>query len=204
VDSTPAVSAAARDFGGWVRREWCGLDKRAYALAWIAYLRSGGPVPQVPAVLSAPDAQVIRMRLTAAFPDLRPGAAGRAVSLPEQADAAGAGLAARLTPAPGTGQEPSGASPASPVGDPTGEALFVMPGAGLPEGTVPLAELTPWDGPRRPERLLYPDGTPLTIRNQGEDADRTWRGTAAGAAPATEDHAPGRLQVCAGPQGDAA
>ena len=133
-----------------MRREWCGLDKRAYALAWIAYLRSGGPVPQAPAVLSTPDAQVIRMRIAAAFPDLRPGAAGRAVSLPEQADAAGAGLAARLTPAPGTGQEPSGASPASPVGDPTGEALFVMPGAGLPEGTVPLAELTPWDGPRRP------------------------------------------------------
>ena len=195
VDSTPAASAAARDLGGWVRREWCGLDKRAYALAWIAYLRSGGPVPQAPAVLSTPDAQVIRMRIAAAFPDLRPGAAGRAVSLPEQADAAGAGLAARLAPAPGTGQEPSGASPASPVGDPTGEALFVMPGAGLPEGTVPLAELTPWDGPRRPERLLHPDGTPLTIRNQGEDADRTWRGTAAGAAPATEDHAPGRLQV---------
>jgi hypothetical protein len=161
VVSVPAVSAAERDLGGWVRQEWRGLDKRAYALAWIAHLRGGGPVPQAPAVLGTLDAQLIRMRIAAAFPDPRPGTAGRAVSSAE----------------------------------PAGEALFVMPGAGLPEGTVPLAEPTPWDGPRRPKRLLYPDGTPLTIRNQGEDADRTWRGTAAGAAPATGDHAPGRLQV---------
>jgi hypothetical protein len=195
VGSTPAASAAARDLGGWVRREWRGLDKRAYALAWIAHLRGGGPVPQAPAVLSTLDAQLIRMRIAAAFPDLRPGTAGRAVSSPEQAAAGGAGLAARLAPAPGTGQEPSEASPVRPIGEPAGEALFIVPGAGLPEGTVPLAEPTPWDGPRRPERLLYPDGTPLTIRNQGEDADRTWPGTAAGAAPATGDHTPGRLQV---------
>ena len=194
--SAPAVSAAARDLGGWVRREWLGLDKRAYALAWIAYLRGGGAAPQAPAVLSTLDAQQIRVRIAAAFPDLRPGAAGRDMSSPEQAIApAGGGLTARLAPAPDTGQEPSEASLASPAGEPAGDALFVVPDAGLPEGTVPLAEPTPWGGPRRPDRPLYPNDTPLTIRNQGEDADRTWRGTAAGAAPATEDHAPGRLQV---------
>jgi hypothetical protein len=82
-----------------------------------------------------------------------------------------------------------------PTGEPAGDALFALPGAGLPDGTVPLTEPAPWDGPRRPERLLYPNGTPLAVRNQGEDVDQTWHGTAAGAAPAAGDHAPGRLQV---------
>ena len=80
-------------------------------------------------------------------------------------------------------------------------------------GTPPAARTSPrpscrrepsrWPGtPRgqanlRPERLLYADRTPLTIRGQGEDGDQALPATAAGAvpAPAGSDYGPGRLQV---------
>jgi N12 class adenine-specific DNA methylase/superfamily I DNA/RNA helicase len=66
-----------------------------------------------------------------------------------------------------------------------------------PEGTQPLAGHTGWAGNLRPERLLYADGTPLTIRGQGEDSDQALPATAAGVipAPADSDYGPGRLQV---------
>jgi N12 class adenine-specific DNA methylase len=67
--------------------------------------------------------------------------------------------------------------------------------AGPPDGTQTVTAHTEWGGPLRPERLLYADGTPLTIRGQGEDGDQVLQVTAAGAAPAGSDHAPGRLQV---------
>ena len=49
----------------------------------------------------------------------------------------------------------------------------------------------------RPERLLYADETPLTIRGQGEDDDQALPATAVGVipAPADSDYGPGRLQV---------
>jgi hypothetical protein len=75
------------------------------------------------------------------------------------------------------------------------EALFYMPGAGLPAGTEPLAEPAPWGGLVRPWRLLYPEGTTLTVRGQGEDADQTWQGSAAGAVAAAGGTAQGRLQA---------
>ena len=69
--------------------------------------------------------------------------------------------------------------------------------AGPPAGTQPLAAHTGWAGDLRPERLLYADGTPLTIRGQGDDNDQMLPATAAGTvpAPADSDYGPGRLQV---------
>ena len=66
-----------------------------------------------------------------------------------------------------------------------------------PEGTQPLAGHAGWAGNLRPERLLYPDGTPLIIRGQGENGDQALPATAAGAvpAPAGSDYGTGRLQV---------
>ena len=66
-----------------------------------------------------------------------------------------------------------------------------------PDGTQPLAAHTGWAGNLRPERLLYADGTPLTIRGQGDDNDQVLPATAAGAvpAPADSDYGSGRLQV---------
>ena len=56
---------------------------------------------------------------------------------------------------------------------------------------------TGWAGNLRPERLLYADGTPLTIRGQGDDNDQVLPATAAGAVPAPGDseYGSGRLQV---------
>ena len=69
--------------------------------------------------------------------------------------------------------------------------------AGPPGGTQPLAAHTGWAGNLRPERLLYADGTPLTIRGQGDDNDQVLPATAAGAVPAPGDseYGSGRLQV---------
>ena len=69
--------------------------------------------------------------------------------------------------------------------------------AGPPEGTQPVTAHTGWAGDLRPERLLYADGTPLTIRGQGDDNDQVLPATAAGTvpAPADSDYGPGRLQV---------
>ena len=69
--------------------------------------------------------------------------------------------------------------------------------AGPPDRTQPLAAHTGWAGNLRPERLLYADGTPLTIRGQGDDNDQVLPATAAGAVPAPGDseYGSGRLQV---------
>ena len=66
-----------------------------------------------------------------------------------------------------------------------------------PDGTQPLAAHTGWAGNLRPERLLYADGTPLTIRGQGDDNDQVLPATAAGAVPAPGDseYGAGQLQV---------
>ena len=68
---------------------------------------------------------------------------------------------------------------------------------GLPDGTRPLASHTAWGGTLRPERLLYADGTALTVYGQGDDGDQAWPATAAGAVPASADseYGPGLLQV---------
>jgi N12 class adenine-specific DNA methylase len=86
-----------------------------------------------------------------------------------------------------TAAEPAPAAPGGPDSAP----------ARLPEGTRPLAGHTAWAGDLRPERLLYADGTPLTIRGQGEDGNQTLPATAAGTVPAPpgSDYGPGRLQV---------
>ena len=69
--------------------------------------------------------------------------------------------------------------------------------AGPPDGTRPIAAHTGWAGNLRPERLLYADGTALTIRGQGDGNDQVLQATAAGAVPAPGDseYGPGRLQV---------
>ena len=66
-----------------------------------------------------------------------------------------------------------------------------------PEGTQPLAGHARWAGNLRPERLLYPDGTLLTIRGQGQDNGQALPATAAGVIPAPvgSGYGPGRLQV---------
>ena len=86
-------------------------------------------------------------------------------------------------------------APAAPGGYAPGGPDFAP--AQLPEGTQPLAGHTAWAGDLRPERLLYADLTPLTIRGQGEDGNQALPATAAGAvpAPAGSDYGPGRLQV---------
>jgi N12 class adenine-specific DNA methylase len=78
----------------------------------------------------------------------------------------------------------------------TGQAAAPGPPR-LPEGTQPLAGHTRWAGNLRPERLLYADGTPLTIHGQGDNNDQALPATAAGAIPAPpgSDYGPGRLQV---------
>ena len=85
----------------------------------------------------------------------------------------------------GTGTPASGQSPASTGADTP------------PDGTQPLTGHQPWGGTLRPERLVYPDGTPLTVYGQGEDGDETWQATAAGAVPAPQDseQGPGLLQI---------
>ena len=83
----------------------------------------------------------------------------------------------------------------------TGQAAAAEAAPGTPsrppEGTQPLAGHAGWGGNLRPERLLYADETPLTIRGQGEANDQALPATAAGVipAPADSDYGPGRLQV---------
>ena len=83
----------------------------------------------------------------------------------------------------------------------TGQAAAAEAAPGTPprppEGTQPLAGHAGWGGNLRPERLLYADGTPLTIRGQGEANGQALPATAAGVipAPADSDYGPGRLQV---------
>jgi N12 class adenine-specific DNA methylase len=68
--------------------------------------------------------------------------------------------------------------------------------SGVPEGTQPVPGHQGWGGTMRPERLLYPDGTALTVSGLGEDGGEWRRGTAAGSIAATEpEHGRGRLQV---------
>ena len=78
-------------------------------------------------------------------------------------------------PVPGRAAAPAGAEPpgtAVPAdgsiaaGADSGPGLPAAPAspAGPPAGTRPLAGHQPWNGPRRPERLVYADGTPLTVR----------------------------------------
>ena len=71
------------------------------------------------------------------------------------------------------------------------------PAPAPPDGTRPLAAHTGWAGNLRPERLLYADGTPLSIRGQGDDNDQARPATAAGAVPAPggSEYGSGRLQV---------
>ena len=83
----------------------------------------------------------------------------------------------------------------------TGQAAAAEAAPGTPsrppEGTQPLAGHAGWGGNLRPERLLYADETPLTIRGQGEANDQALPATAVGVipAPADSDYGPGRLQV---------
>ncbi|MDQ2876817.1 MAG: hypothetical protein M3Y33_19245, partial [Actinomycetota bacterium] len=84
-----------------------------------------------------------------------------------------AGDEAAATEGNETGAMTTPAAPAAPVTPPmTGQA-------GPPDGTQPVTAHTEWGGPQRPERLLYADGTPLTVRGQGEDGDQAWQATAA-------------------------
>ena len=73
-----------------------------------------------------------------------------------------------------------------------------LPGqAARPEDTHPLTQDAPWNGPIHPDLTVYQDGTMLTVRFQGPDADQTWHGTAAGIVPGDGPHEPGLLQVVA-------
>src|SRR5215472_18108647 len=101
--------------------------------------------------------------------------------IPAPADPAPGAAAQAAAPARGLGGP--AAATAGPAAPPAEEPLVTAPGAGLPQGTEPVTSPAPWGGPRRPGLLLYPDDTLLAVRGQGEDADQTWPGAAAGAAP---------------------
>jgi len=113
------------------------------------------------------------------------------------------------SPAPATDTAPP-AAPGQPATIAEDAGVIASPGtptaparhdqhdtAGPPDGTQPLAAHTGWTGNLRPERLLYADGTPLTIRGQGDDNDQALPATAVGtvSAPADSEYGPGRLQV---------
>jgi N12 class adenine-specific DNA methylase len=99
-------------------------------------------------------------------------------------------------------RKPGGtATKAAPLRPATGQAAAAEGAPGTPprppEGTQPLAGHAGWAGNLRPERLLYADETPLTIRGQGEANDQALPATAVGVipAPTDSDYGPGRLQV---------
>ena len=120
--------------------------------------------------------------------------------------------AAPETAAPGEPVPPAETEPAVAPAEPLDGLFAAEPGpppagqspastdasAGtLPDGTWPLAGHTAWGGTLHPERLVYADGTPLTVYGQGEDGDQTRQATAAGAVSAPQDsgQGPGLLQV---------
>ena len=93
---------------------------------------------------------------------------------------------------------PAGAAEAAgPAAPAPAAAPDERPAPAPPDGTRPLAAHTGWAGNLRPERLLYADGTPLSIRGQGDDNDQARPATAAGAVPAPggSEYGSGRLQV---------
>ena len=86
---------------------------------------------------------------------------------------------------------------------PTPPAPVPPPGQlARPDGTRPLAQDGPWHGPIHPDLPVFRNGTPLAVRCQGQAADQTWHGTAAGTVPGTGPHEPGVLQVIAWDLGD--
>ena len=115
-----------------------------------------------------------------------------------------------------TGQDVLEVTPGQPASDGqlddwlratgTPPAPAPLPGqAALPEDTHALTEDAPWNGPIHPDMPVYRNGTVLTVRFQGPDADQTWQGTAAGIVPGDGPHEPGLLQVVAwetGPDGE--
>ena len=107
-------------------------------------------------------------------------------------------LSAGPDPEAVTSAQPAAGIPQPDAAAPPGEQQTPpVAAAQPPQGTQPLTRHTRWAGNLRPERLLYADGTPLTIRGQGEDGDQALPATAAGVipAPAGSDYGPGRLQV---------
>ena len=72
---------------------------------------------------------------------------------------------------------------------PGGAAARAVPGMTVspPEGTRPLGLHRAWGGNPRPERLLYADGTPLSVRRQGEDGGQVLSATAVGVVDAQAD-----------------
>ena len=120
-----------------------------------------------------------------------PGAAGQR---PDAESASGEADAGQQQRGAGTGGRPARQTVSPAPGE---HAPDEHHAAGPPGGTQPLAAHTGWAGNLRPERLLYADGTPLTIRGQGDDNDQVLPATAAGAVPAPGDseYGSGRLQV---------
>ena len=136
---------------------------------------------------------------TAAAPAVtaRPGTAvgpGAAGQRPDAESASGEADAGQQQRGAGTGGRPARQTVSPAPGE---HAPDEHHAAGPPGGTQPLAAHTGWAGNLRPERLLYADGTPLTIRGQGDDNDQVLPATAAGAVPAPGDseYGSGRLQV---------
>ena len=137
--------------------------------------------------------------VTAAAPAVtaRPGTAvdpGAAGQRPDAESASGEADAGQQQRGAGTGGRPARQTVSPAPGE---HAPDEHHAAGPPDGTQPLAAHTGWAGNLRPERLLYADGTPLTIRGQGDDNDQVLPATAAGAVPAPGDseYGSGRLQV---------
>ena len=137
--------------------------------------------------------------VTAAAPAVtaRPGTAvgpGAAGQRPDAESASGEADAGKQQRGAGTGGRPARQTVSPAPGE---HAPGEHHAAGPPDRTQPLAAHTGWAGNLRPERLLYADGTPLTIRGQGDDNDQVLPATAAGAVPAPGDseYGSGRLQV---------
>ena len=108
--------------------------------------------------------------------------------------------AERRLPDPAAAQEtasPAESQEATAAGhrQPGGAAAPAAPGmtASPPEGTRPLGLHNAWGGNPRRGRLLYADGTPLSVRRQGEDGSQVLSATAAGVvdAQAGIDDGPG-------------
>ena len=64
-----------------------------------------------------------------------------------------------------------------------------------PRGTQPLGNHTAWGGPIRPERLLYAGGTPVVVRDLGDEGIEARPAMAVGVVAASGQRKPGRLQV---------
>ncbi|MBO0802826.1 MAG: hypothetical protein J2P25_07095, partial [Nocardiopsaceae bacterium] len=162
-----------------------------------------GPASEEPG--SAPATSVTPATASAPAPERAPsGEPASAAGPHDDASAGGATAPPPASPAeaaPEPGLPPAGTQPVESHDDtPSRDATpaETTPEPELPPaGTQPVASHRSWGGTLRPERLLYADGTPLTVLEETEDGDEARPATAAGCKPLSEhdDYGSGCLQV---------